>query len=38
MDASDLVKTPQNTLQGGGRPHMGLDPQIGATHVQHGCY
>ena len=24
MDASDLVKTPQNTLQGGGRPHMGL--------------
>src|SRR5258707_841186 len=23
MDASDLIKTLQNTLQGGGRPHMG---------------
>src|SRR6266478_5934106 len=22
MDASDLIKTLQNTLQGGGRPHM----------------
>ena len=29
MDASDLVKTPRDTLQGGGRPHMGLEPQIG---------
>jgi hypothetical protein len=24
MDASDLIKTLQNTLRGGGRPHMGL--------------
>jgi hypothetical protein len=23
MDASDLIKALQNTLQGGGRPHMG---------------
>jgi len=23
MDASDLIKTLQNTLRGGGRPHMG---------------
>ncbi len=23
MDASDLIKTLQNTVQGGGRPHMG---------------
>ena len=24
MDASDLIKALQNTLRGGGRPHMGL--------------
>jgi hypothetical protein len=24
MDASDLIKTLQNTLRGGGRSHMGL--------------
>ena len=24
MDASDLIKTLQNTLRGGGRPHVGL--------------
>ncbi len=24
MDASDLIKTLQKSLQGGGRPHMGL--------------
>src|SRR5271165_7600600 len=31
MDASDLIKTLQNTLRGGGRPHMGLDrgPHLG---------
>src|SRR3954447_820620 len=31
MDASDLIKTLQNTLQGGDRPHMGLDrePHLG---------
>jgi hypothetical protein len=28
MDASDLIKTLQNTLRGGGRPHMGL-PHLG---------
>jgi hypothetical protein len=27
MDASDLIKALQNTLRGGGRPHMGLGPQ-----------
>jgi hypothetical protein len=26
MDASDLIKALQNTLRGGGRPHMGLGP------------
>ena len=29
MDASDLIKTLQNTLRGGGRPHMGLGQQRG---------
>jgi hypothetical protein len=26
MDASDLVKTPRDTLQGEGRPHMSVEP------------
>jgi hypothetical protein len=26
MDASDLIKALQNTLQGGGRPHMENQP------------
>ena len=26
MDASDLIKALQNTLRGGGRPHMELGP------------
>jgi len=26
MDASDLIKALQNTLRGGGRPHMGRGP------------
>ena len=30
MDASDLIKALQNTLRGGGRPHMGL------AHLIHG--
>jgi hypothetical protein len=28
MDASDLIKALQNTLRGGGRPHMGR-PHVG---------
>jgi len=27
MDASDLIKALQNTLRGGGRPHMGQGHQ-----------
>ncbi len=30
MDASDLIKALQNTLRGGGRPHMGL---VRGTHL-----
>jgi len=32
MDASDLIKTLQKSLQGGGRPHMGL------ARVVRGCW
>jgi hypothetical protein len=31
MDASNLIKALQNTLRGGGRPHMGLVLQPGFT-------
>ena len=30
MDASDLIKALQNTLQGGGRPHMTTGPSASA--------
>ena len=33
MDASDLIKTLQKSLQGGGRPHMGL-PQLLPVYVR----
>src|SRR5208283_6222041 len=36
MDASDLIKALQNTLQGGGRPHMDNRPVEEAARRRHG--
>jgi len=37
MDASDLIKTLQKSLQGGGRPHMGL-PHFGGAKNNVGLF
>jgi len=36
MDASNLIKALQNTLQGGDRPHMGLGPCAGPALTDFG--
>ena len=36
MDASDLIKTLQNTLRGGGRPHMGGSCRHGKSRLWSG--
>jgi hypothetical protein len=36
MDASDLIKTLQITLRGGGRPHMGLG-QVARDAIKPAC-